>query len=58
MWPHVSEDMLGAQWRNKRPTMEEFHEWRADLPNVWVEKRTVIEGEPERDPAFGEASRG
>jgi hypothetical protein len=47
-WPHATDDMLGARWRLERPSDDEVAEWRADLPACWLERRVVIEGQPER----------
>ncbi len=51
-WPHATDDMRGAQWRNEPPTAEEISEWLADLPTCWVEVRDVTYG-AQRKIEFG-----
>lgn len=56
-WPHASDDMNGARWRDEAPTAEEVAEWREDFADVWVETRIVVEYPPERLPFYDVAQR-
>lgn len=51
MWCHAIGDENGAQWRDEPPTQEEIAEWLVDFrPGaVWIERRTILEGEPQRE---------
>lgn len=54
MWTHATGEEAGAQWRDEPPTPEDLREWCQDFHPLAlrVERRAIIEGEPEYDRSF------